>query len=92
MTQDWDAVGYVISSKYRLAVLRQLEDSPATPTAIADAEGMAPSHISRALGRLRRRSIVELRVPETRRKVRPYALTPKGEAIWGAVCQAELAN
>lgn len=92
MNSDWDAVGYVISSKYRLAVLRQLEESPATPTAIADSEEMAPSHISRALGRLQRRSIVELIVPEHRRKVRLYALTPKGEAIWDAVRQAELAK
>ncbi len=92
MNADWDAIGYVISSKYRLAVLRQLEGSPATPTAIADAEEMAPSHISRALGRLQRRSIVELIVPDHRRKVRLYALTPKGEAVWDAVCRAELAQ
>lgn len=83
MATDWDDVGYVVSSKYRTAVLRVLSDGPATPTTIADESGLGITHISRALGRLQDRDVVELAVPEDQHKGRFYDLTEQGEELWG---------
>lgn len=82
---DWDAIGYVISSKYRVAVLRNLSSGPATPTTIAEESDLGITHISRALRRLEDRDIVELIVPEEQQKGRLYALTQKGEETWEGI-------
>lgn len=82
MATDWDDVGYVVSSKYRTAVLRVLSSGPATPTTIADESDLGITHISRALGRLQDRDVVELAVPEDQHKGRFYDLTEEGEALW----------
>lgn len=78
---DWDKVGYVISSKYRIAVLEVLESGPTTPTGIAEETDLGITHISRALGRLYDRDVIELVVPEDKKKGRLYALTEKGERV-----------
>jgi len=82
MTDDWDAIGFVISSRYRVDVLRRLADAPATPSRIASDTELAIAHVSRALGSLRERSLVELLVPEDRKKGRVYGLTSEGEEVW----------
>lgn len=82
MATDWDQVGYVVSSKYRTAVLRVLSSGAATPTTIADESELGITHISRALGRLQERDVVELAVPEDRHKGRFYDLTERGEQLW----------
>jgi len=92
MSSQWDAIGFVISSKYRLAVLHVLQDGPATTTEIANAKSLSPSHVSRALRRLRKRSIVELVVPEEQRKNRQYDLTPKGDRMWQQIQTTGLAD
>lgn len=85
MTVDWDEVGYVISSTYRVAVLRQLADGPATPTSIATDADQPLAHISKALQDLRSRSFVELLVSEDRKKGRVYAITDHGEVVWTTI-------
>lgn len=85
MPPDWDSIGFVISSKYRLAVLESLDRSPATPTEIAANEELPPTHVSRALRRLRGQSLVRLAVPEDTHKDRRYDLTPEGETTWQAI-------
>lgn len=82
MTREWDEIGYIISSKYRVAVLRRLADGPATPSRIADDTGISIAHVSRALQGLRERSAVELLVPEDRKKGRIYGITDKGGELW----------
>ncbi|WP_256290492.1 winged helix-turn-helix domain-containing protein [Halobellus inordinatus] len=89
---EWDAIGFVISSKYRIAVFTVLTEGPATTTEIAEAEELSPSHVSRALGRLRSRSLVELIVPEEQRKNRQYDLTDKGEQTWSTINTAGLTS
>lgn len=89
---DWDAIGYVISSKYRVAVLRNLSSGPATPTTIADESGLGITHISRALRRLEERDVVELIVPEDQQKGRLYALTESGEEAWEEITVMDLLN
>lgn len=82
MSDEWNDIGFVISSNYRVTVLRRLDEGPATPSQIAGEWDVAITHISRALNELRDRDLVELLVPENRRKGRVYGITDKGEGIW----------
>ncbi len=85
MTDEWDEIGFVISSRYRVAVLKRLADGPATPSQLATDSGLAIAHISRALRGLRDRDLVELLVSEDRKKGRVYGVTENGEEIWGQI-------
>lgn len=86
MTDKWDHIGFVISSQYRVAVLRRLAEGPATPSGIADDEGIGIAAVSHALTSLRDRGFVELLVSEDRRKGRVYGITEEGEQLWGEIC------
>jgi len=92
MSPDWDVVGYVISSDYRTDVLHRLDDGPATPTQIADDVDISVTHVSRALRSLRERGLVELLVPEERRKGRVYGITSLGRETWELIESKDLAE
>jgi len=92
MSDDWNLIGFVISSDYRVTVLRQLNEGPATPSRIADEGDLAITHVSRALNELRDRGLVELLVPEERRKGRVYGITEQGEGIWRQIETQNLAE
>ncbi|UIO98923.1 helix-turn-helix domain-containing protein [Halobaculum sp. CBA1158] len=77
---DWNTIGSVMASDHRVAVLDRLTNGPATPTTIAEDTGLSVSHVSRALGQLRDADLVELLVPEERRKGRIYGTTDDGVA------------
>jgi predicted transcriptional regulator len=82
MSPDWDDVSFVISSRYRTAVLKRLAVGPATPSQIATDADVGISHISRALQRLRDCGLVELLVSDDRKKGRVYGLTEYGNSVW----------
>jgi len=67
MSDQWDDIGFVISSRYRVLVLGRLAEGPATPSRIAEDSGFAIAHVSRTLGKLRERTLVKLLVPEDRK-------------------------
>lgn len=90
MNDVWDDIGFVISSQYRVAVLRRLADGPATPSRIADGSGLAISHISRSLGKLRDRELVELLVSEDQKKGRVYGITERGERVWTTIVAEQM--
>jgi len=90
MTSDWDEIGYVVSSKYRVKVLQRLSESPAPPSTIAEDTDCAVSHISRALQDLRDRNLVELLVPESRKKGRIYGMTDRGQDVWEIIREQDL--
>lgn len=92
MNDEWDEIGFVISSGYRVTVLRHLSTGPATPSKIALDSQESMSHISRALGELREHSLVTLLVPEERKKGRVYGITDKGEEIWEQIDVESLAE
>lgn len=92
MSPDWDVVGYVISSTHRTSVLGRLADGPATPTQIAQDVDLPITHVSRALQSLRDHGLVELLVPEERRKGRVYAITSDGTEIWEVIQTKDLAE
>ncbi|WP_416841724.1 ArsR family transcriptional regulator [Haloferax sp. DFSO52] len=81
----WDDIGFVISSRYRVDVLERLDESPATPTQIASDSKQPVAHVSRALQELRERSLVELLVPEDRKKGRVYGITDDAEGLWTVI-------
>ena len=92
MTTDWDVIGYVISSDHLVVVLGRLAEGPATPTRIAEDVELSVSHVSRALGSLREKELVELLVPEERRKGRVYGITSAGEEVWADISTKDLAE
>jgi DNA-binding transcriptional ArsR family regulator len=79
--RDWSVLGYVDASTYRTDVLHSLAEGPATPKRLAETVGAEITHVSRALQELRDRDLVELLVPEARRKGRVYGATDKGERV-----------
>ncbi|MBX0288488.1 winged helix-turn-helix domain-containing protein [Haloarcula salinisoli] len=81
MTDEWDAVSYVISSRYRVAALDRLQTGPATPSLIADDTDLSIAHVSRALQELQEEELVTLLVSEDRRKGRVYGATEQGETV-----------
>ncbi|MFW5919692.1 MAG: ArsR family transcriptional regulator [Halodesulfurarchaeum sp.] len=91
MSPDWEVVGYVVSSTYRVQVLQRLADSPAPPSTIADDTDCAVSHVSRALQDLRERGLVDLLVPESRKKGRIYGITETGREVWETIEAQNLA-
>ena len=85
MTTEWDDVSFVISSRYRVAVMRQLASGPSTPSRIASEADVGIAHISRALQRLRDRTLVDLLVSDDRKKGRVYGLTDRGRDVWETI-------
>lgn len=85
MSTDWDEVSFVISSRYRVAVIRRLATGPSTPSQIASDADVGIAHVSRALQRLRDRSLVDLLVSDDRKKGRVYGLTDRGREVWDTI-------
>jgi DNA-binding HxlR family transcriptional regulator len=83
-TDRWDTISFVISSDYRLLVVDQLAAGPEIPSRIEadERKHVLTEHVSRALGELRDRELVELRVPDDQEKNRFYGLTEQGEQVW----------
>lgn len=90
MSQEWDLIGFIVSSKYRQHVVCRLDESPSTPTEIADDTGLATSHVSRTLGSLLDRSVVALAVPEGQPRNRLYELTERGRKLWQRIRENDL--
>lgn len=81
-SDKWDEISYVISSQYRIETLKRLSEGPATPSLIANDQGMDIAHISRALQELRESGLVTLLVSEDRKKGRVYGITEQGSSVW----------
>lgn len=81
MTHDWDLNGFIISSRYRKVIIRELGERPSTPSQIAERTDTSIASISHALSELRERDCVELLVDEDRRKGRVYGLTETGAEV-----------
>lgn len=92
MTEEWDDISFVISSRYRVVALRRLDVGPATPSQIATDADVGIAHVSRALQGLRDRSLVDLLVSDDRKKGRVYGLTERGEEIWNTIEAENMAS
>ncbi|ACV48146.1 ArsR family transcriptional regulator [Halomicrobium sp. ZPS1] len=82
---DWDDVSFVISSRYRVAAMRRLDEGPSTPSNIADDASVGLAHVSRALQELRESELVDLLVSDERKKGRVYGLTEEGDRVWQTI-------
>lgn len=73
-------IAYVLSSTYRLKVVKVLHENMSFPAKIAKNFGIRLNHISKVLKDLKDNNIVECINPEVR-KGKLYRLTDKGEKI-----------
>ena len=71
---------YVEISKYRLKVMKALEDDVKIPSQIAKDSEIRQNHISKVLSELKAHELVECINPEVR-KGRLYRLTDKGNEL-----------
>jgi DNA-binding MarR family transcriptional regulator len=92
MDTDWDEIGFVISSRYRVIALRRLAVGPATPSQIAEDADVGIAHVSRALQDLREKKLVDLLVSDDRKKGRVYGLTEHGREVWETIDTENLAT
>ena len=76
---NWDAYGYVISSKHRIQAL-QLLQKPFTPSQLAHRLKLSLAHSSKIIIELADKGLVECKNP-TAKKGRVYIMTNKGKEI-----------
>ena len=72
--------GYVISSSYRVNVLKAFGDKPRFPSELAKKAGIKQNHVSNVLKELKNKGLVDIINPEVR-KGRYYVLTDRGREI-----------
>lgn len=77
---DWSKYSYVVSSRYRVKVLKVLAVGPKTPKQISMETKIHLSHISKTLRELSEKGIVKCLSPE-RRRGKVYNLTKEGKEI-----------
>lgn len=73
-------MGYVISSTYRVKVVKSLSKGDMIPTEIANDSGIRTNHISKVLAELKAKGIV-ICTNEADKKNRNYHLTDLGNEI-----------
>lgn len=73
-------IGYVISSTYRVKVVKSLSKGDMIPTEIAHDSGIRTNHISKVLAELKAKGIVVC-TNEEDKKNRNYKLTKLGKEI-----------
>ena len=73
---------FVISSKYRVEILRFLDNGIETPTSLSEKIGFNYNSVSRALNELKKHGIVEC-INEEASKTRLYRVSSLGDEILG---------
>ncbi|MDA7939726.1 MAG: helix-turn-helix domain-containing protein [Nitrosopumilus sp.] len=76
----WDDVGFAVSGKHRLRILKILQNAPLTPSQISRRTNLHMSQITRSLKELQDRDLVKCLNPELK-KGRLFSLTKKGSEI-----------
>ena len=71
---------YVISSTYRVNVLKSFGDKPRFPSELAKSAGIRQNHVSNVLKQLQMKGLVDIINPEAK-KGRYYILTDLGKEI-----------
>lgn len=85
MPDHQDDVRFVHATTYRRVLLERLVTGPATPTQLATETDYTLSYVSLGLGELREQGLIELLVPDDRKRGRVYGSTERGVAVWETI-------
>lgn len=77
----WSDFSFVASSRYREEIVLSLAAGPKLPRQLAEDTHIRIAHVSRALGELKERGLVECLTPETKTRGRVYGVTGAGTAL-----------
>jgi DNA-binding MarR family transcriptional regulator len=80
MANSWKDIGFVIKSKNRLKVLELLNEKPQNPTSLARLLDNHRSSISKIVGELSGRGLIECLTPDDK-TFRIYHITSRGKHI-----------
>ncbi|HII15728.1 MAG TPA: winged helix-turn-helix transcriptional regulator [Nanoarchaeota archaeon] len=80
MVNKWELKGYILASRYRVAIMQALSKEPKTPKELEKELNIKFSHISRALKELSDKGVVECLTPALH-KQKYYGLTKQGKKI-----------
>jgi len=84
MVINWTLKGYILASRYRVAIMQALSKEPKTPKTLEKELNIKFSHISRALKELSDKGVVECLTPALH-KQKYYGLTRQGAVILKSV-------
>ncbi len=76
----WNEIGFILASKYRIKVLKELVKSEKTPKSIANKTKISINHVSNILKELLEHEIINLLNPSMK-KGRLYQISEKGKRI-----------
>lgn len=85
---EWDDAGFIVASNIRRLVFEEVADGPTTPSTITEAVDHPFSNVSRELGQLLDRGMVEVMNPDSH-KGRIYRITDRGNAAMDLVSEME---
>ncbi|MCO8267449.1 ArsR family transcriptional regulator [Haloferax sp. AB510] len=88
MDEELADVRWVLNSKYRIYVMEHLSTGISYPKQIKEAYDIRYPNVSRALGELRDRKMVEIVADE--HPGRLYEMTEYGEQVWERIKEEEL--
>lgn len=74
----WELKGYILASRYRVAIMQSLSKEPKTPKQLETETNVKFSHISRTLKELADKGVVECLTPALH-KQKYYGLTAAGK-------------
>lgn len=82
-TDKWEMAGFVMGGSHRFDVFRYLARSgPAIPSEVAEETNKTQQRVYDAQKGLQDQNLIELKVPESMKKGRLYALTDWGRGVW----------
>lgn len=81
---NFESLGWVKSSKYRIEIMKMIAETPLTPKEISDRLNLNLSNVSSYLAPMIKREIIVC-LSNHLRKGRLYALSKKGKELIGAL-------
>jgi len=86
---EWEIISEILSSSYKLKIIKELSKGPKTPSMISKTTGIYISHVSSILSRFVKLGLVTCITP-SRKKGKIYVLTKKGEELVNTLKQLNI--
>jgi predicted transcriptional regulator len=80
MSTNWQKLGFIKASEYRMKIINALNNGPETPSNIAQSVDLRQNHVSATLTKLSDKELVKLMNPDAQ-KGRIYSLTDEGKEL-----------